>query len=360
MSDKKSRTFLLRLVLLIVIPAAAIAVGGYFYLVGGRYVSTENAYVKADIIQIATVLDGRVIEVAVQDHRDVARGDLLFRLDPEPFELAVAKGKAELENVVTRIETLRATYFEAKAELGEEEAEIAYFERQVQRQEILRKRGVTGRDYLDRAQSDLAMAKERKSAKELRIRRMLVALGGDPTIDVTDHPLYKEAIAALKEAELNLSRSVMYAPADGVITNMKLQAGEYVEEGRPVFSLIATGRPWIEANLKETDLTHVRVGQSAKVVIDAYPDEKFEAEVASISPATGAEFAVLPPQNATGNWVKVVQRLPVKLVLKQAPGSEPVPLRAGMTVSVSIDTKHRRSALVALQNTFDGSAHAAD
>jgi membrane fusion protein, multidrug efflux system len=359
MSDVKSRRFLLRLVLLIVIPVIALAIAGYFYLVSGRFISTENAYLKSDIVQISTVLDGQVVQVAVKDHSNVSKGDLLFRLDPKPFEIQVAQAEAELASARTAIETLRAVHAEAKAEIGEVDAQIGYLQRQLERQQMLRNRGVTSREYLDRAVSDLEIAKERKTAAERKLYRTLTALVGDPDIDTTKHPLYQEKLSMLEQAKFNLERSTIFAPQDGTITNMKLQPGEYVEEGRPVFSLISTGSPWVEANLKETDLTHVRVGQTAKVVVDAYPGRTFEAQVDSISPATGAEFAVLPPQNATGNWVKVVQRLPVKLVITETDGEE-TPLRAGMTVSISIDTEYRRPALVALQEAFDGSAHAAD
>lgn len=359
MSDMKSRKFLLRLVLLVVIPAAAIVTGGYFYLIGGRYISTENAYVKADIIQVSAVLDGQVTEVAIRDHMRVLAGDLLFRLDPKPFELEVAKAEAELASVRARIETLRATYYEAKSEMGEIETNIAYLERLVERQKKLRKRGITSSDHLDRSQSDLQVAMERRIAGNRRMQRALTALVGDPNILAEDHPLFKEKLAQLHEAQLDLDRSIVFAPAAGTVTNMHLQPGEYVQEGRPVFSLITTENTWVEANLKETDLTFVKVGQEATVTIDAYPDKEFNAEVASISPATGAEFAVLPPQNATGNWVKVVQRLPVKLLIRDRTDQD-APLRAGMTVSVTIDTKHKRNALVALERTMDGSAHAAD
>lgn len=359
MSDAKSRKFLLRLVLLVVIPAAAIVTGGYFYLIGGRYISTENAYVKADIIQVSSVLDGQVTEVAVKDHTRVNEGDLLFRLDPRPFELAVAKAEAEVASVRTQIETLRAAYYEAKSEMGEIEANIAYLERQVDRHTQLRERGITSRDHLDRAESDLQVAIERKAAGQRRMQRALTALVGDPGIAAEDHPLFKEKLAQLHEAQMDLERSTVLAPIGGIITNMRLQRGEYVEEGRPVFSLITTENSWVEANLKETDLTHVKVGQEAVITVDAYPGREFRAKVVSISPATGAEFAVLPPQNATGNWVKVVQRLPVKLDLQDF-ADDDSPLRAGMTVSVTIDTKHKRAALVALERTLDGRAHAAD
>ena len=170
MSDVKSRKFLLRLVLLIVVPGIAILIGGYFYLIGGRFISTENAYVKADIVQVATVLDGRVVDVTVRDHTNVSAGDLLFRLDHAPFELAIAKAEADLESVATEIETLRASYAEAKAEIGEFDANIAYLERQVERQQKLRKRGITSRDHLDRAASDLAVERKKQSAAKVKPR----------------------------------------------------------------------------------------------------------------------------------------------------------------------------------------------
>jgi membrane fusion protein, multidrug efflux system len=359
MSDRNSRKFLLRAILLIVVPAIAISIGAYFYLIGGRYVTTDNAYVKADILQISADVQGRVTEVLVRDHQRVNKGDLLFRIDVAPIEIAVARAEAEMGMVYTEVETMRAEYEEAKAAVGEIDARIAYLGRQVARQESLSKRGITSRDSLDKAVSDLDVEREKKLAAEQTMRRLLTALGGDVNMDAREHPMYKEKVTMLRDAKLNLDRAAVYAPATGVITNMKLQQGEFVINGRPVFSLISTGQPWVEANLKETDLTNVRVGQDATIVIDAYPDTVIKAEVESISPATGAEFAVLPPQNATGNWVKVVQRLPVKLKIVD-PHNEESPLRAGMTVSIRIDTKHRRPALLSLQRTIGVNALAAD
>ncbi|MCA8928931.1 MAG: HlyD family secretion protein [Alphaproteobacteria bacterium] len=358
MSDRKSRSFLIRAILLIGVPAIAIAIGGYFYLIGGRFVTTENAYVKADILQISADVEGRVTEVAVKDHQRVKQGDLLFRIDSAPIEIAVARARAEMGMVYTEVETMRAQYEEAKSALGEIDARIAYLERQTARQETLRKRGVTSRDALDKVTSDLAVERQKRVAAQQTMHRLLTALGGDANMDAREHPMYKEKVTMLRDARLDLERSAVYAPTNGIITNMKLQTGEYVESGKPVFSLISTGQPWVEANLKETDLTHVKVGQEATVVVDAYPDKMFTATVESISPATGAEFAVLPPQNATGNWVKVVQRLPVKLRIVDD-HDEATPLRAGMTVSISIDTKHKRSSLVALERTFGTNALAA-
>lgn len=359
MSDEKSKKFLLRAVLLIVIPVIAIAIGGYFYLIGGRYVATENAYVKADILMISSDVEGRVTEVLVEDHQRVNKGDLLFRIDSAPIEIAIARAEAEMGMVETEIETMRAEYLEAESALGEIDARIAFLTRQVERQQKLRRRGITSHDALDKAVSDLAVEREKRLAAQQKMRRLLTALGGDLDIAPQDHPMFKEKQTMLRDAKLNLDRSAVYAPTAGIITNMKLQKGEYLESGKAAFSLISTGEPWVEANLKETDLTNLRVGQKATIVVDAYPDAEIEAEVESISPATGAEFAVLPPQNATGNWVKVVQRLPVKLKIVD-PHSEETPLRAGMTVSVRIDTKHVRPALQALQRTLGVSALAAD
>lgn len=359
MSDRRSQSFLIRAVLLIVIPLIAIGVGVYFYLIGGRYVTTENAYVKADILQISSDVEGRVTDVLVRDHQRVQHGDLLFRIDTAPIEIAAARAQAEMGMVYTEIETMRAEYEEAESVLGEIDARIAFLSRQVERQQKLRERGITSHDALDKVVSDLAVERQKRLAAQKTMRRLLTAMGGDLDLDPREHPMYQEKQTLLRDAQLDLKRAAVYAPTSGIITNMKLQSGEFVEEGKPVFSLISTGQPWVEANLKETDLTHIELGQSATVVIDAYPDRVFEAAVDSISPATGAEFAVLPPQNATGNWVKVVQRLPVKLrIIDQQ--VEDAPLRAGMTVRVKIDTKHVRPALQALHRTLGVSALAAD
>lgn len=351
MRDRNSGKFLLRLALLVVVPLAAIAGGFYFYLISGRYITTENAYVKTDIIQISADVDGRVIEMAVRDHDVVQTGDLLFRIDPSPYQIAVERAEAEIEAARTQIETLRAEYGEAVAQVREEEQRIAFLGRQVDRQQRLQQTGAASAQRLDEARFELAVARERRAAAQQKANRILSALGGDAAIDTDRHPLTREKLAMRREAELDLRRTAVFAPTDGIVTNVRLQAGEHVVEGQPVFSLVSSLRPWIEANLKETDLTHVRVGHAARVVVDAYPGIEWEAEVESISPATGAEFAILPPQNATGNWVKVVQRLPVRLRLLDQPTD--LPLRAGMTVRATIDTEHEREMLVSLRSSWE-------
>jgi membrane fusion protein, multidrug efflux system len=225
--------------------------------------------------------------------------------------------------------------------LSDAEARAAYHQRQWQRQEELALKGVASASRRDEALNEARGAADRVATAREKLRRVLAALNGDPELPTDEHPMVREKIAARERAALDLARTTVRAPVDGVVVNMRLQQGEQVRAATPLFALVVLSRPWVEANFKETDLTHVRVGQKATVVLDTYPDVTWEALVDSVSPATGAEFAILPPQNASGNWVKVVQRLPVKLRLLPHVG-EPA-LRAGTTATVTIDTGRQRS-----------------
>ena len=353
------RTRLLRLSLLVGVPLL-VAVGGVVaWQHGGRIVATENAYVKADIAQIAAEVSGRVIEVPVRDHATVKAGTLLVRIDPEPYRLALAKASADLDVARTTVETARATYYETQSQLGEVENQAAYLERQLHRQLSLAQHGVVAASTLETAQNDAAVARDRLTVVRRRLDRVLAALGGDPTIQPDLHPAVRDKLADRDRAALDLAHTALIAPLDGIAVNVKLQLGEQVKAFTPLFVIVVATRPWVEANLKETELTHVAVGQKAKVVLDVYPDDPWEAEIASISPAAGSEFAILPPQNASGNWVKVVQRLPVKLRLLPHDGEKP--LRAGMTATVSIDTGRERHLVTSLANFFGkGGAKAAE
>jgi membrane fusion protein (multidrug efflux system) len=331
---------LVRGFLLLIVPPAAAAVGIYYYAIGGRYVETENAYVKANIVAVSAKVSGRVVWVGVDDNQPVEEGQLLFKVDPMPFEIALAGTEAEMAEVRTELERLRAEHREAEVALGEFEERVRFLERQYERQEKLRARGVGSEEKYDEAHHNLETARQRVRLIRQRIVTVLASLGGDVARPIKRHPRYLKVKADRDQAALDLEETSVYAAASGIVSNMKLQAGEFVDEGTPIFTLIETAPVWIEANLKETQLTHVRETQRATIVVDAYPDRVWRARVASISPATGAEFALLPPQNATGNWVKVVQRVPVRLEI-DAPGNAP-PLRAGMTVQVSIDTERER------------------
>jgi membrane fusion protein (multidrug efflux system) len=326
---------------LIGVPVLVIAGALAFWLQGGRYASTENAFVKADIAQIASEVPGRIVEVLVRDHAIVAAGDVLVRIDPEPYRLALAKAEAEIDAARATVEALKVSLRESKADARETENRLTYFELQAKRQRELSGRGVSSAQRVEQADSEEQQARDRLGMLQQRIARVEAALGGNPEQPTDRYAAVREKLAVRDRAALDLANTEIKASRAGVVVNLKLQVGEQVKAQTPLFAHVAERRPWVEANFKETDLTHVTVGQKATVVIDMHPDITWEAEVESISPATGAEFAILPPQNASGNWVKVVQRLPVKLRLIERPG-EP-PLRAGMTAYVSIDTKRVRS-----------------
>jgi membrane fusion protein (multidrug efflux system) len=337
----RGRTMLLRPLLLVGGPLLVVVAAALVWLGGGRYISTENAYVKADIVQIAPEVAGRVLSVKVRDHVQVAEGDTLLELDPEPFRLALEQAEAELDAARTGVETARATWQEVMSELTEAESRAAHLGRQAARQIELAVKGVVSAQRQEEAEIEAISARDRVEVVRRRLQRVLTVLNGNPKLEADQHPLVREKRAARDRVALDLARTVVRAPVAGIAVNVKLQAGEQVRAAMPLFVLVADKRPWVEANFKETQLTHVRVGQRATVVLDIYPDVTWEAIVESLSPATGAEFAVLPPQNASGNWVKVVQRLPVKLRLTRQDG-EP-PLRAGMTATVQIDTGRQRS-----------------
>ena len=279
---------------------------------------------------------------------------MLLRLDPEPYRLALAKADAEVDAARAAVEALKVSLRETRADAKENENRLVYLELQAKRQRELSGRGVSSAQRVEQADSEEQQARDRVSMLQQRIARVEAQLGGDPDKPTDRFAAVREKQALRDRAAFDLSHTEIKAPRAGTILNFRLQLGEQVKAQTPLFSLVADRRPWVEANYKETDLTYVTVGQKATIVLDMHPDVTWEAEVESISPATGAEFAILPPQNASGNWVKVVQRLPVKLRLIERPG-EP-PLRAGMTAYVSIDTKRQRS-LAKIFGSGDAAAH---
>lgn len=336
-----SRRSMLRPLLLFAVPLLVIGGGAFAWLQGGRYATTENAFVRADIAQVASEIAGRIVEVAVRDHQPVKAGELLVRIDPQPYRLALAKANAELDSARAAVEQAKAGLAEARADYKEAESRLKYLDVQATRQKNLAGRGVSPTTRLEQAESEAVQARDRLGMLQERIRRVEASLGGDPTRPTDAYAIVREKLAGRDRAALDLANTEITAPSNGVIVNFRLQPGEQIKPQTPLFSLVADRRPWVEANFKETDLTNVAVGQKARIALDIYPDQTWDAVVESISPATGAEFAILPPQNASGNWVKVVQRLPVRLRLIARPG-EPQ-LRAGMTASVSIDTERHRS-----------------
>jgi membrane fusion protein (multidrug efflux system) len=326
---------------LVGVPVLVLVGALIFWLQGGRHISTENAFVKADIAQIASEVQGRITELRIHDHSAVAAGDLLFRLDPTPYELTLAKAEAEIDSARAAVEQLKASLREIRAETKEAENKLTYLQTQARRQRELSGRGVASTAKVEQTNSEEQEGEDRVAVLHQRIARVEAALGGKPDRPTDAFAAVREKLAMRDRAALDLTYTEIKAPKAGVVVNFKLQLGEQVKAQTPLFALVTDRRPWLEANFKETDLTYVTVGQKAKVVLDMHPDVTWDAVVESISPATGAEFAILPAQNASGNWVKVVQRLPVRLRLTEQLG-EP-PLRAGMTAYVSIDTRRSRS-----------------
>jgi membrane fusion protein (multidrug efflux system) len=322
------------------LPLIAIVIGAAIWLASGRYVSTDNAYVKGERALIATELSGLIVEVAVAENERVSRGQMLFKLDETPYRLALAKIEAELETQRAEIRGLRAQWRSKREEIKSARSQFTYAEADFERQSDLAARRVASAQKLDESRRDLDIARQRIATAEEDLSRIEAALAGDPKIRVDDHPRVKQTAAARDEALLKLRQTTIEAPLTGIVSK-KPVVGNYATAGATVMAVVADTDLWIEANFKETELTRVRPGQIVTIRVDTYPDVEWHGSVKSIAQATGAEFAVLPPQNATGNWVKVVQRIPVRIEVKPQPDQQP--LRMGMSTTVEIDTGHTRS-----------------
>jgi len=317
-------------------PVLAVAGVAWYVFTSGRFATTDNAYVRANVITIASEVAGRVVEVAVDENQRVQAGDLLYRIDPEPFELAVTELHAMADAVAQYLDSSRDGYDAALADLDSKNADLKHALQLFQRIEDLRAKGVASQESLDDATNEVETTRADRDAAIASVAKAKTLLGGDPQTPLQDLPGYKVIMARLTKAQLDLSHTVVRAPADGVIGRKKLEAGDFLNVGQPAMPLV-TDDIWLEANFKETDMTWVRPGQTAVFSVDAYPGPEWQAEVASISPASSAIFSVLPAENATGNWVKVVQRIPVRLRIIN-PRASDVNLRAGMSAEVKIDT----------------------
>ncbi|HXM85149.1 MAG TPA: HlyD family secretion protein [Stellaceae bacterium] len=330
-----------RLLLLIAGPLVVLAVAAYLYLSGGRYASTDDAYVKADKISVSADVGARVVEVDVGDNQPVKAGDVLFRLDDRPFRIALEHAQANLAAVRLQVEGLKASYRQKQADIKAAVDTLAYRQGEFDRQQQMLAGHVTSQARFDEAKNNLDVARQQVAGNQQQLANVLASLANDPDIETDKHPLVQQAQAQVDQAALDLSYTVVAAPADGIVTKVaNLPVGEYLNASVPAFSLISTSNIWIEANFKETDLTHMLPGDKATVDVDTYPDKTFTAHVESIGAGTGSEFSVLPPQNATGNWVKVVQRIPVRLVIDNPDPARP--LRAGMSANVEVDTGYSR------------------
>jgi membrane fusion protein (multidrug efflux system) len=332
-----------RLPLMIGGPALAVLAALYFYLTGGRYEDTDDAYVQTASVAVSCNVAGRVQDVEVHDNQGVHKGDVLFRLDDEPFRIAVEEADAQLSSARLQVQSLKASYRQRQAELESARQTLAYQQREADRQQRLFTAGISSQLQVDRAVHALETSRAEVTAAEQQVNAVVANLGGDPNITLDRHPLVQQAQATLDRAKLNLSYTVVKAPSDGIVTRVEqLQPGTYITASAPVFALVVAGDIWIEANFKENQLTHMRAGQPAEVHVDSYPDKKFQGIVVSVSPGTGSQFSVLPPENATGNWVKIVQRLPVRIELRHLDPN--FPLQGGLSATVTVDTRHGRNS----------------
>jgi len=338
-------------------PALVLAIAGYMYITSGRFASTDNAYVQADRVTIAPQVSGRVVEVDVRENEPVKKGDVLFRIDAEPLEIAAARMQAQVESVKSLLDAARSGYHSAEADIRSSAADLKYKEQQFQRMQELRGRGLVAQQALDDAANNLAAARAKQDSNNAALSKAQNLLGGLPQTPDEQLAGYKLALAQLAQAKLDLEHATVRAPMDGVIGKTTLQPGDFLTTGQAAMPLVATTL-WVDANYKETDLTHVAVGQGATIEVDTFPGKKWQARVASISPASGAEFSVLPAQNATGNWVKIVQRIPVRLAIEEG-NHDGMILRAGMSAVVEIDTGKQNSILGRWQGGIEPAASVA-
>jgi len=386
---------LIRFILLIVIPTLIVLLSIGFYYSLGRYVKTENAYIKAPIISIQSQISGRIVDVYIEDNQNVNVGDKLFKLDTSKLKLDLLEQQENLNTIKQEIENRKAKLNEAKAEvnLAKQKAKfykseikrvrnvinidislanekLKYYKSEYNRIKILVKNGVGLKSKLEEVQYLYKSAIEnvklatlnnqientrhlyKSSKKELKlseekVKTILTTLFGGEYLNSKKHPLYLKNLTRLSKIKLDISRSTVYAKQDGIIAKMSIEKGEYINVGKILFAIVDEEKAWLEVNLKETDLTNVAIGQSAIFTPDSYPNVSWRGTVESLSPATGSEFSILPPQNSSGNWVKVVQRVPVRLAIGNIIKNKNIELknhlRVGMSVFVTIDTKYEKA-----------------
>jgi membrane fusion protein (multidrug efflux system) len=334
----------LRLILLLVIPLIALAGGLYFYLMSGRYISTDNAYIGAQKVLITPDISGKIAKVTVAEGQRVNAGDALIEIDPEPFRITVAMTQARLDGVKIDFDNLKANLASTTRRITLARETIDLKQRDFDRKNTLLTNRAGSQVDVDNSQTAVVAAKTQLEMLEQQEQSFRNQLLGDANLPIGKYPPYAQAAAALDQAKRDLDHTVLRAPIAGMATQVSsIQMGRYVTAGTPVFSLIDDTKPWIDANPKETDITHLRIGQPVLISVDTFPGRTFRGAVAAVSPGTGAQFAILPPQNASGNWVKVVQRVPIRIEFSN--NEDVRDLRSGMSVTVDIDTGRQNTVL---------------
>jgi membrane fusion protein (multidrug efflux system) len=349
-APRKSR---LRQVLFALLPLALLA-GGYFYVSGGAVMSTDNAYVQADMVGVSTDVSGIVKQVLVHDNQTVAKGDVLFELDPQPFQLALDRANAQIGNTRNDLVAMQASYRNMQAQVEQAQKDVDFNTVNFQRQEQLIANNFTPKATYDAARNTLENSQQKLASLKQQLAGIAANLNGNPDAPIEDHPKYKDAVAARDEAARQLAHTVVRAPFAGIVTNVpSLQPGQYLMAATTGFNIVSTDHVWVEASPKETELTYVRPGQKVTIEVDTYPGQRWTGTVDSISPASASSFSLLPAENTSGNWVKVVQRIPMRISVNNEPGKPP--LRVGMSVEVNVDTGHERGLPTFLTEWFRSS-----
>ena len=323
----------------------ALLIGGYWYVSGGRIMSSDNAYVNAETVGISTDIAGIVTEVNVTENQHVAAGQILYRLDPLQFQIALDSAKANLAQTALTIELMKEDYKRTLSDAAAQQAQVELDQTNYDRATMLLHNDTVPQSNYDAAKAALDVDKSKLESLRQQAAVQLAKLGGKPDIPVTQHPQYSQAQAQVDEAQRQFDHTVVRAPFGGIVTNVpSIAPGKYLAASTTAFFLVDTDHVWIDANPKETELTYVRPGQPVTVTVDTYPDLEWHGTVESISPAAAQQFALLPAQNTSGNWVKVVQRIPMRVRVDTNDKRLP-PLRAGMSVEVNVDTGHARGLL---------------
>lgn len=334
------RRSLLRPILFALLPIALV-IGGYLYVTGGAVMETDNAYVQADTVGISTDVSGMVQQVLVTDNQKVSKGDVLFKLDPKPFRLALNRAEAQVGTTHNDLLAMQASYRNMQAQVEQAKADVDFNMTNFKRQEQLLTNNFTPRATYDAAKNSLQSAQQKLASLQQQLEGLAANLNGDPNAPIENHPRYKDAVAARDEAARQLDHTTVHAPFDGIVTNVPtLQPGQYLAASTVGFNLVSSDHVWVQANPKETELTYVKPGQKATIEVDTYPGVEWSGTVDSISPASSSSFSLLPSENSSGNWVKVVQRIPLRVRVQNEPNKPP--LRVGMSVELNVDTGHAR------------------
>jgi len=323
-------------------------VSAVVWFMGGRYVSTDNAYVRAAKLMVSTDISGIVSEVNVKEGQSVKAGDVLFQVDPKPFGIALDSAKASLAQTALNIDSMKQDYRRILSDIASQEAQVSLAQANYDRADAMVKTGSGSRATYDQMRFTLETAKKQLQSLNDQAKVQLARLAGNADIAPEDHPTYRQIKAQVDETQRQFDHTTVRAPFNGIVTQVAaLQPGTYLVAQTAALTntgavaLVSNDDLWVDANMKETDLTYVRIGNQVDIYVDTYPDRTWSGTVESISPASGAEFSLLPAQNSSGNWVKIVQRISVRVKVERK--SDDPPLRSGMSVYVDIDTKHRRS-----------------